>query len=150
MQSLWKKRLAALVIDAVFVTIIVWIIGAIIYPLIAVTNIYGILNYWFILTAIIILGYFTYLESNYGLTLGKNLLKLKVTADEGQITYKKALIRNLSKILWLPLIVDIIAVHFTDSSKLRYLDVVADTDVQSLETEDKKKINSSSEPNSVV
>lgn len=150
MQSLWKKRLAALVIDAVFVTIIVWIIGAIIYPLIAVTNIYGILNYWFILTAIIILGYFTYLESNYGLTLGKNLLKLKVTADEGQITYKKALIRNLSKILWLPLIVDIIAVHFTDSSKLRYLDVVADTDVQSLETEDKKKINSSSEPKSVV
>jgi uncharacterized RDD family membrane protein YckC len=130
MQNLWGKRFAALIIDFLIIMIITWVLSAIIYPLIAVANIYEILNYWLIVTALIIIGYFTYFEGKSGTTPGKNVMKIKVVADDGEINYQKAFIRNLSKILWAPLIVDVIAGYAAGNSKLRYLDKVAGTDVK--------------------
>jgi uncharacterized RDD family membrane protein YckC len=129
MESLWGKRFLALLIDVVVVMLIVWILSALIYPLIASAGMYGILNYWLILSALIIIGYFTYLEGKFGLTLGKYIIKLKVVADEGNMDYGKAFKRNLSKILWFPLIIDVLAGYMGDGSKIRYLDKFAGTDV---------------------
>jgi len=130
MQNLWGKRLAALIIDFLIIMIVIWVLSAIIYPLIAVTGIFEILNYWLIVTALIIIGYFTYFEGKQGTTPGKNVMKIKVVADSGEMSYRKAFIRNLSKILWIPLIVDVIAGYAAGNSKLRYLDKVAGTDVE--------------------
>ena len=47
------------------------------------------------------------MEGKWSTTLGKGLLKLKVQAIEGDINYKRALMRNLSKFLWIPLVVDV-------------------------------------------
>jgi uncharacterized RDD family membrane protein YckC len=129
MESLWGKRFLALLIDVVVVMLIVWILSALIYPLIASAGMYGILNYWLILSALIIIGYFTYLEGKFGLTLGKYIIKLKVVADEGNMDYGKAFKRNLSKILWFPLIIDVLAGYMGDGSKIRYLDKFAGTNV---------------------
>ncbi|MBI5680644.1 MAG: RDD family protein [Methanobacterium sp.] len=129
MEKLWGKRFLALIVDAAVITLIIWVLSALIYPLIAFANIYGILNYWLILTAIIIMAYFTYFEGSSGQTLGKSLMKIKVVADEGKIDYRKAFIRNLSKILWVPLIVDVIAGFAAGNSKIRYLDKIAATNV---------------------
>jgi hypothetical protein len=46
------------------------------------------------------------------------------------MNYKKAFIRNLSKILVILLIVDIIVDYAVGNSKLRYLDEIAGTDVK--------------------
>ena len=150
MQNLWGKRFTALVIDFFVITLIIWVLSAIVYPLIAVANMFGILNYWLILTALIIIGYFTCLEGSYGKTLGKNAMKIKVIADKGKMNYGKAFIRNLSKILWIPLIIDVLAGVMAGNSKIRFLDKVAGTNVVSLETVDKKKTESSSELESTL
>ena len=121
MENLWEKRFLALLIDIIVVMLVVWILSALIYPLIAVANIYGILNYWLILTALIIIGYFTYLEGKFGITLGKYMIKIKVIADEGNMNYEKAFKRNLSKILWFPLIIDVIAGYVVETQKLDIL-----------------------------
>ena len=130
MQNLWGKRFAALIIDFFIIMIIIWVFSALIYPLIAQVNIYGILNYWLIIAALFIITYFTYFEGKYSTTPGKNVMKLKVIADNDEMDYRKAFIRNLSKILWVPLVADIIAGYAAGNSKLRYLDKVAGTDVE--------------------
>ena len=150
MENLWRIRFLALLIDIIVITLVVWILSALIYPLIAVANIYGILNYWLILTALIIIGYFTYLEGNFSITLGKKMMKIKVIADEGNMNYKKAFIRNLSKILWFPIIIDVIAGHIAGDSKIRYLDKLAGTNVIIISKEDKKKSVSLTEPEIVA
>lgn len=130
MQNLWGKRFAALIIDFLIVILITWVFSAIVYPLIAVADAFGILNYWLIVTALIVMVYFTYFEGKKGTTPGKNVMKIEVVVDNGNMNYKKAFIRNLSKILVVPLIVDIIVDYVIGNSKLRYLDEVAGTDVK--------------------
>jgi uncharacterized RDD family membrane protein YckC len=107
----------------------VWILSALIYPLIASAGVYSILNYWLILSALTIIGYFTYLEGKFGLTLGKYIIKIKVVADDGNMDYGKAFKRNLSKILWFPLIIDVLVGYISGNSKIRYLDKFAGTNV---------------------
>ena len=130
MQNLWGKRFAALVIDFLIIILVTWVLSALVYPLIAVANIFGILNYWLIVTALIVIVYFTYFEGRLGTTPGKNMMKIEVVVDNGKMNYKKAFIRNLSKILVILLIVDIIVDYAAGNSKLRYLDEIAGTDVK--------------------
>ena len=130
MQNLWGKRFAALIIDFLIVILITWVFSAIVYPLIAAANIFGILNYWLIVAALIIIVYFTYFEGKLGTTPGKDIMKIEVFVDNGEMDYRKAFIRNLSKILAIPLILDIVIDYMVGNSKLRYLDEVAGTDVR--------------------
>ena len=130
MQNLWGKRFAALVIDFLIIILVTWVLSALVYPLIAVANIFGILNYGLIVTALIVIVYFTYFEGRLGTTPGKNMMKIEVVVDNGKMNYKKAFIRNLSKILVILLIVDIIVDYAAGNSKLRYLDELAGTDVK--------------------
>ncbi len=135
MQQYWGGRLIALIIDAIFTSLFLWVLTALIYPLIALTNIYMVLNYWLIIAGIVILLYFTVMEGKWSTTLGKGLLKLKVQAVDGDMDYKKALIRNLSKFLWIPLVVDVLVGFATGEkeNKQRYLDKFAQTRVVKIE-----------------
>lgn len=129
MPSLWGKRLVALIVDFVIITLILWVLVAVIYPLIALLQIYALFNIWIPLTAIFIVAYFTYFEGKYKTTPGKSIMKLKVRAKKGEMGYRKALIRNLSKILWLPLILDVIVGFAFGKNQERYLDRLAKTEV---------------------
>lgn len=129
MQEFWGGRLAALIVDAIFITLLMWVLTSILYPLIAWANLYPILNYWIILWGVLILLYFTVMEGKWSTTLGKGLIKLKVQAVDGEMNYKKAFLRNISKFLWIPLVVDM-AVGFSrgeTGTRKRYLDHVAGT-----------------------
>lgn len=131
MQEFWGGRLAALIVDAIFITLLMWVGTAILYPLIAWVNIYPILNYWIILWGVLILLYFTIMEGKWSTTLGKGLFKLKVQNVDGVMNYKVAFLRNISKFLWIPLVVDV-AVGFSrgeTGTRKRYLDQVAGTTV---------------------
>ena len=57
-QNFWIKRFLALIIDMGILTLLLWIITVIAYPLIAAANAFAILNYWSLLAAFLIMGYF--------------------------------------------------------------------------------------------
>jgi uncharacterized RDD family membrane protein YckC len=83
MQEFWGRRLVALIVDALFITLFLWVLTAIVYPLVALLNIYSIFNFWLILLGMIILLYFTLMEVKWSTTLGKGLVNLKVQPMEG-------------------------------------------------------------------
>lgn len=140
MPGLWGKRLVALIIDALIITLLLWVIVAVIYPVIVLINLLVLFNIWVPLAAVVIVAYFTYFEGKYSTTPGKNVMKLKVRAIKGEIGYKKTLIRNLSKILWFPLVVDVIVGFAMGKPRERYLDRLAKTEVvKTEEVEDPQK-----------
>ncbi len=130
MQEYWGIRLVALIVDAIFITLLLWVLTALIYPLLALAGGLSILNFWIIIWGILTLLYFAVMEGKWSTTLGKGLFNLKVQSNEGQMDYKKALLRNLSKFLWIPLVVDI-AIGFMGEkeTKERYLGRFAGTRV---------------------
>lgn len=129
MAGLWGKRFVSLIIDALIITLFLWVIISVIYPLIVYVNLFILLYVWIPLAAALIVVYFTYFEGKYKTTPGKNIMKLKIIAVKGNMGYKKALIRSLSKILWLPLIIDVLLGLVLSSPKKRLLDRLAKTDV---------------------
>ncbi len=134
MENLWGRRFAALIVDIIILTLFMYILSSIVFLLFAGLGIFSVLNYWIFFAAIIIILYFTYMEGKTSSTLGKRLLKLEVVAVKDNINYKKAFIRNLSKILYLPLIVDVILGFIFVDSNDRFLDKVSGTYVVSAET----------------
>lgn len=127
MENFWGRRFAALLVDIAILTLFMWIVSAILFMLMAVLGFYSILNIWVFAGAVIIIAYFTYMEGKTSSTLGKKLFKLKVKAVQDNMNFKKAFIRNISKILWLPLILDVLLGFLLVDSKDRYLDKVSGT-----------------------
>jgi uncharacterized RDD family membrane protein YckC len=127
MEELTKKRFWAFIIDFIFITALMWILSIVIYPLLIVTGFFSVFNYWLLLLAVLIIGYFTYLEGSYSKTVGKSLMGIRLKALDENLTYKKTFVRNLSKILWFPIIIDLLAAYFTKNSSLRILDKYAGT-----------------------
>jgi uncharacterized RDD family membrane protein YckC len=138
MENFWGRRFAALLVDIVIITLLLWIISSLIFLLMAGLGIFSVLNYWIFIGAILIIVYFTYMEGKTSTTLGKRLFKLKVKAKDGDMNYKTAFIRNLSKILWVPLIVDVILGFIFVDSNDRILDKVSGTYVVSVDDKVKK------------
>ena len=102
-QNYWIRRLIALVIDSIILSIAIAKIGSI------------LLNVVFNLTAFpLVVGlfsifYFLASEVCRGATLGKSIMGLKVTTLDGiQPDWGKDFIRNISKIYWVLLLLDVI------------------------------------------
>jgi uncharacterized RDD family membrane protein YckC len=127
MENFFGQRFAALLVDIIIITLFMWIISSILFMLLAGVGIFNFLNYWIFIGAILIIVYFTYMEGKTSSTLGKRLFNLKVETVKGSMDYKKAFIRNLSKILWLPLILDVILGFLLGDSNDRFLDKVSGT-----------------------
>lgn len=65
-------------------------------------------------SALLFLSYFTISEALYQRTFGKSIMGLKViTTDGSRFDIGKAFLRNLSKIYWLLLLLDLIGGFFT-------------------------------------
>lgn len=116
LQDYWIKRLVAFIIDS----IIVWI-GALIFaaviaiPLIITAVVTGLPWFVFNLFAfplfagILSVLYFALLEANYGWTFGKKIMNLKSIKIDGQKPpLDTAFIRNISKIYWILVLIDVI------------------------------------------
>lgn len=139
MENLWGRRFAALIVDIIILTLFMYIISAVIFLLFARVGIFSVLNYWIFMAAIIIIVYFTFMEGKTNSTLGKNLLRLQVMTFNGNMGYKKAFIRSLSKILYIPLIVDVLLGFIFGDSNDRILDKVSGTYVVRVGTNKNKK-----------
>jgi uncharacterized RDD family membrane protein YckC len=140
MDNFWGQRFLALLVDIIILTLFMYVLSAIVFLLFAQLGIFSALNYWIIIGAIIIIVYFTFMEGMTSSTLGKKLFKLKVKAVNGNMSYIKAFIRNLSKIYYFPLVVDVILGFIFGDSNDRILDKISGTYVISENKNNEKKL----------
>ena len=133
LQEHWIKRAVAYVIDSIIVGIATTIILAIIRLPLFIANpvaFFNIFSFPFAMGLLYIL-YFTIAETMYGATFGKSLLGLKVvTKTDGKPSFEKAFIRNVSKIHWVLLLLDLIGGLITSTDlHQKYTDRIANTTV---------------------
>jgi len=112
-QEYWIWRFVAFVVDAIIVYVVLAVLTALIALPALFTGGVGFFGIVFggiaFLWGIIFVLYFSVLESTRGASIGKGLFHLKVVSKTGaNPTFGEALIRNISKIYWLLLLLDVI------------------------------------------
>jgi uncharacterized RDD family membrane protein YckC len=118
-QVFFSRRIIAYVIDFFVVSAIMWIISylsSLIVGPVDIMGVYGILPYF-----VPILGfvYFVFLEKTRGATIGKALMYLEVRSRNGAyINWAQSIVRNLTKIYWIPVIFDWAIGRFMNSDRL--------------------------------
>lgn len=116
LQDHWLRRLIAFIVDSVIVSLAILVIfGIISLILIIASSFSGIsLPFFDFLTFPLYTGigsvlYFALLEHVYGQTFGKYVMRLKVSDTQNrQLTLGQAFVRNISKIYWIALLLDLI------------------------------------------
>lgn len=107
MTTVFTRRIFAYLIDFFVVSAFMWIISyfvSLIMSPLDVLSVYSIFPY---LVPILGFVYFVILEKSKGATIGKALLYLEVRSKNGSnINWAQAIVRNLTKILWFPIIFD--------------------------------------------
>jgi uncharacterized RDD family membrane protein YckC len=111
------KRLLAYFIDAIIVYVVIglvvaatvlpaYFIGLFIPGASARVLFVGFLS---TLASLLLVLYFTFAETYYGRSIGKGIMGLHVTTDSGQrLTLGASFLRNLSKIYWVLLLLDVV------------------------------------------
>src|SRR5712692_3699880 len=123
-QEYWLRRVFAFVIDLLVVSVVEFFIASIVFfPIFLATGVFfpfASLGFFLNLlsplslllsgfTALVLLTYFTLAELAYQKTFGKALLGLVVVTTDGTpLNIGRALVRNVSKIYWLLLLLDLV------------------------------------------
>jgi uncharacterized RDD family membrane protein YckC len=107
MASVFSRRIVAYIIDFFVVSAVMWILSyflSIIFSPIDVGSVYAYLPY---LAPILGFVYFVICEKAKGASIGKALMFLEVRSKNGSyINWPQAIVRNLTKIYWVPIIFD--------------------------------------------
>ena len=121
-QNHWARRVIALVIDAVIVTVAVAIIAVVAsIPFLIGLNFAfttgGAFPAWWNawwgvwlggLIPLVVFLYFFLAEGLYGRTLGKEIMGLRVQRVDGKpMDFRNSFVRNISKIYWILLLIDV-------------------------------------------
>jgi uncharacterized RDD family membrane protein YckC len=116
-QNHWARRLIAYVIDTILVTVVLTIIAVVVsIPFLIGVNfpftIVGAFPAWWGLwlggIPLVLFLYFFLAEGLYGRTLGKEIMGLRVERVDGKpMDLRSSLIRNISKIYWVLLLIDV-------------------------------------------
>jgi len=142
-QSHWLKRLIAHIIDSILVGIPTTIILTILtFPLIF-TGFLNWLGQWNrifgfpSILGLVYLLYFTLMESSYGYTFGKKIMGFEVViVGGGPLNLTRAFVRNLSKVFWGFLLLDVILGFVSRGDpRQRFMDHVAETTVVASENQ---------------
>jgi uncharacterized RDD family membrane protein YckC len=134
-QSYWLNRLLALVVDGLIVFIPLVIITVIVAVFVAISGFtpFGIIVGGFvsIVWYFLFILYNMVMESTYGASFGKRFFHLKVVSKSGSNpNLGEAFIRNLSKIYWLILLLDVIVgLAVTKGYQQKYSDKFMGTSV---------------------
>ncbi len=137
LQEHWVKRLVAIIVDFILISV-VGLILSLLLALFIVVGPFGFYSpYDFLpvrvggfLLGLLALGYFTIFEGSGGRTPGKAIMGLKVVSILGPLGHGKAALRNLSKLHWILLLVDVFVGFVTAGDpRQRFLDRLAETTV---------------------
>ena len=107
MASLFTKRIAAYLADFFVVSAFMWIVAFVLYLLANPYSMNSLYSYFPYVVPVLIMVYFVVCEKYKGATVGKALLYLQVRSNNGEyVSWQQAIVRNLTKIYWLPIIFD--------------------------------------------
>lgn len=81
-----------------------------------------------LVSALILMAYWTIFEFRFQQSIGKMLLNIKVHSLKGSLTVRQAFLRNLSKISTLLLLLDVIYL-LVKKGHQRYLEIISNTEV---------------------
>lgn len=119
MASVFSRRIVAYVIDFFVVSAIMWIIAYLLSFIIAPNDIMGVYDIFPYLVPILGFAYFVFLEKTRGATIGKALMYLEVRSRNGAyINWAQSIVRNLTKIYWIPIIFDWAIGRFLNTDRL--------------------------------
>lgn len=108
LQDHWLRRLVAGIIDSLIIGLIAWIISLIV-ALPAILQGVPFTGASDLLRGVLLFLYGAFMESTSGATIGKQIMRLKVTTTQGALpSLDKAFIRNISKIHGILLLIDIL------------------------------------------
>ena len=126
-QEHWITRFLAIGLDYILLILVTGITKDLVFP----TWHFSFIDYMF-MTGLMSFFYFTVTESFFGYTLGKRLFVLKVVTVNGdKPSFKSIAIRNVSKIFFVFLILDLIGIYFTPNRlHQRYIEKITHTKVE--------------------
>ena len=118
-QNHWARRLVAIIIDGVLVTVVLTIIALITaipflrfgIPLDTTLSAWwaGWWGFWWGGTGLFLFLYSFLAEGLYGRTLGKEIMGLRVERVDGKKPdFRESVVRNVSKIFWALLLLDVL------------------------------------------
>ncbi|WP_407393632.1 RDD family protein [Methanobrevibacter sp.] len=107
MVSVFSRRVIAYIIDFFVVSAFMWIVTYLVSLVIAPANSYSVYSLFVYLVPILIYIYFVISELFFGASVGKSVMYLQVRSRNGaRISAPQAIVRNLTKIYWVPIIFD--------------------------------------------
>lgn len=119
MVSVFTRRIIAYVIDFFVVSAFMWIVSylcSLIFSPLDVVNVYA---YFPFIAPVLGYAYFVVLEKSKGATIGKSLMYLEVRSRNGaNINWPQSIVRNLTKIYWIPIIFDWLVGRFMNTDRL--------------------------------
>ena len=140
------KRLSACIIDFIVVFLLTAIVNNLLFIPISLLKVQIISAYYpYVVTVLVTLAYFTIMEAKTNKTIGKSIMKLYVSDEEGYLSYFSAFVRNITKCFWVPLVFDVILGKLLGLPS-RLFDKLAGTDVYAddeLEVYDENKLEES-------
>ena len=107
MASVFSRRIIAYIIDFFVLSAVMWIIAYLVSLLVKPINTYSVYEFFPYLVMVFIFVYFIVTEKIFGASVGKSLTYLQVRSKNGaRISWPQAIVRNLTKIYWFPIIFD--------------------------------------------
>ena len=104
-MSVFLKRVIAYFMDFFVVSAFMWIVSYLLSLVLGVNN--PIYHYFIYVVPVLIMVYFVVCEKFAGSSVGKSLMYLQVISQNGApISWSQAIVRNLTKIYWIPIIFD--------------------------------------------
>lgn len=139
MVGMTTKRFIAYILDFLVVFAFMWPISYLLFLFANPVFKYQVYHYFPITAPVLILIYFVFCEKIRGATVGKLLMFIEVQNENAErISYKEAIIRNISKIGWVLILIDYILGLLYGSKDDRLLGQLSHTKVVE---EDKSKFD---------
>lgn len=107
MASVFTRRVGAYIIDFFVVSAFMWIVSYLLSLVVNPVDSYEIYHFFPYVVPVLIMVYFVLCEKLEGASVGKSLMYLKVVSNNGNyISWPQAIVRNLTKIYWIPIVFD--------------------------------------------
>ena len=105
MTSTFSKRIIAYSADFFVLSAVMWIVSYFLALMLDVNS--PVFQYLVYVVPVLTLIYFILCEKFKGATVGKAVMYLQVRSKNGaRISWSQAIVRNLSKIYWIPIVFD--------------------------------------------
>lgn len=119
MSTVFTKRVIAYVLDFIVVSALMWIVSYFLFGIIGPQKVYDAYRYLPYVVPVLIFVYFVLLEKLAGASIGKAIMNIQVRSKNGaNISWLQAIVRNLTKIYWIPIIFDWLIGKFLRTDRL--------------------------------